>query len=522
MKKITILALLCLTSATAQITYESTDYAAAGEEIIISKASPLGFFNFAATGENHNWNFGSLSAQSQSTFSYQNPNSAGYKISWCSTHGYLFNCNSQFNNNFNLATLVTEGFEGEEFGITNVVEHLDLSASSLETKMVGMTMGFGSLGLPVAVDYESPDVIYQFPMNYGDNYTSNSSFNVEMPAVSGVEIQYGATITRTNTVQGWGSLITPYMTFPNVLKVKTVVQRQDTFTINGIGIPIPSTTVSYKWFDKNYGQPVLQADGLEIFGIFIPTSVSYVDGQQCLEPLAQFNLIPFGTDFNPETQSATVGFSNMSANFDSVSWDFGDGGTSTDLNPSHEFLCPGTHQVTLTINNAFCNPVQTATVTVPIEITDSQNAFTTAVTVSDATLTADRNLEGTSYQWVDCANGNSPIIGQDGQSFTADASGSYACILTTNGCESLTDCIAVEVLQSNQFDSQNQIVLYPNPTNGKLQLSNARVAIKNVEIYNALGMLVANELDLTSQPSGIYIVRIATADGTFTRKVIRQ
>jgi hypothetical protein len=522
MKKITLLLLLSCVSASAQITYESADYATAGEEIIISKASPLGLFNFAETGANHNWDFSSLSAESQNTFSYQNPNNSGYKISWCFTHGYLFNCNSQFNNNFNLSALVTEGFDGEQFGITNVIEHSKLGATSLETKMVGMTMGFGALALPVATDYTTPDVIYQFPMNYGDTYTSTANFSVELPEISGFQVQYGAEITRTNTVEGWGSLVTPFMTFPNVLKVKTVVQREDTFTINGIGIPIPTTTVSYKWFDKNYGQPVLQADGMELFNFFIPTSISYIDGQQCLEPLAQFNLIPFGTDYNPETQSATVGFANLSANFDSVSWDFGDGGTSTDINPSHEFTCPGLHDVTLTVNNGFCDPAQTAAITLPIEITDSQNAFTTNVTVNDATLTADRNLTGTTYQWVDCNNGNTAIVGQTEQSYTADLSGSYACMLNTNGCESMTDCFTVEVLKNDTFDAQNSIVLYPNPTNGKLQLSNSRIAIQKVEIYNAIGILVAKELDLTNQSSGVYIVRITTADGTFVRKVVRE
>ncbi len=521
MKKITLLALLCSAIGTAQITYEAADYAAAGEEIILSKASPLGFFNFAATGQNFHWDFSSLSANSQSTFSYENPNNAGYKISWCFSNGYLFNCNSQFNNNFTHASLVTEGFDGEQFGITNVVEHSRLNSSALEARMVGMTMGFGGLGLPVAVDYNAPDVIYQFPLAYGNTHTSNASFNVDLPEVSGFTVQYDASITRTNTVQGWGSLETPFMTFANVLKVKTVVQREDTFTVNGIGIPVPTTTVSYKWFDKNYGLPVLQADGMELFGIFIPTSITYVDGQQCLAPLAQFSLIPFGTDFNPETQSATVGFSNLSTNFDSVSWDFGDEGTSADINASHTFTCPGTYNVTLSIQNGFCNPLQTDAITVPIEITDTQNAFTTGVTVADATLTADRSLPGTTYQWVDCDNGNAPIEGQTGQSFTATVSGNYACMLTTNGCESMTECTTLNVLQNDTFSAQSQLRLYPNPTTGALQLS-GDVLVKKVEIYNALGMLVSTELDLTRQPSGVYIVRITTNDASFSRKVVRQ
>lgn len=521
MRKTTLLTVLLISlTASAQITYDSSDYALAGEAITISKAS-IGIFNFAVTGENHEWDYSGLTADSQSTFTYGNPNDSGYKLAWCFSHGYLFNCNSQFNNNFNLSLPVSDGFEVQDYGITNMIEHSKLSATALESKMVGMNIGFGALALPMAVDYESPDVIYQFPMNYGDTYTSNAAFSVDFNLGGlGFDVVYGAEITRTNTVQGWGSLVTPFMTFPNVLKMKTVVQRVDHITLSGIEIPIPSTTVSYKWFDKNYGQPVLQADGTEFFGIFIPTSVTYIDGQQCLPPSAQFNLIPFGTDYNPETQSATVGFANLSTNFDSVSWDFGDGGTSTDINPSHSFACPGTHEVTLTINNNFCQPSESSTVTVPIEITDSQNAFTTQVTVAEYVLTADRDLAGTTYQWMDCDT-NLPIEGETAQSFTAVASGNYSCVLTTNGCESTSDCITVEVLQTNGFNLSRPLALYPNPTSGKLELSRP-VIVNKVEIFNALGMLVADELDLTQQSSGIYMVRIVTNEGVFIKKIIRE
>lgn len=522
MKKITLLTALLFSAAlSAQITYLASDYANAGEEMTISKAPMFpGIVNFTTTGAGYSWDFSNLSADSQTTFSYGNPNDSGYKISWCFTHGYLFNCNSQFNNNFNLSLPISEGFEVQQYGITNMIEHSKLSSSSLETKMVGMTVGFGSLALPMAVDYQSPDVIYRFPMVYGDTYTSNAAFDVDLSSV-GFPATYHATIERTNTVEGWGSLVTPYMTFPNVLKMKTVVEREDQITINGMTIPIPSTVVSYKWFDKNYGQPVLQADGTEVAGIFIPFSVTYIDGPQCLTPSAQFSMIPFGNDYNPETQSATVGFANLSTNFDSVSWNFGDGETATELNPSHTFTCPGIHDVTLTITNAFCNPVLTNSITIPIEITDSQNSFATSVSVDNAILTADRNLPGTTYQWVDCDNNNMPIEGATNQSFTAAVSGNYACLLTSNGCESQTDCVNVQVLQNNSFETDNQLVLLPNPTNGKLQLSK-NIAVEKTEIFNALGMLVGTTLDLTSQPSGMYIIRITTDNGAFTSKIIKN
>ena len=45
-------------------------------------------------------------------------------------------------------------------------------------------------------------------------------------------------------------------------------------------------------------------------------------------------------------------FTNCSKNFQSVTWNFGDGYSSTDFNPTHRFNQIGQYTVTLTINNS--------------------------------------------------------------------------------------------------------------------------------------------------------------------------
>src|SRR5688572_7101736 len=45
-------------------------------------------------------------------------------------------------------------------------------------------------------------------------------------------------------------------------------------------------------------------------------------------------------------------FNNCSDNFSSASWNFGDGHSSDDFNPSHSFNAIGEYTVTLTVNNS--------------------------------------------------------------------------------------------------------------------------------------------------------------------------
>ncbi len=75
------------------------------------------------------------------------------------------------------------------------------------------------------------------------------------------------------------------------------------------------------------------------------------------------------------------------------------------------------------------------------------------------------------------------------------------------------------------------VSISPNPTNGKftLRISNAaELRIKNAEIYNALGekiyhseLLASNsELDLSSQPKGIYFLKLFSEHGTIVKKIV--
>ncbi|HET6226795.1 MAG TPA: M4 family metallopeptidase [Bacteroidia bacterium] len=70
---------------------------------------------------------------------------------------------------------------------------------------------------------------------------------------------------------------------------------------------------------------------------------------------APFVAASFTPDVTTACKPATIKFTNSSINATSYKWDFGDGGTSTDKDPSHDYTAAGTYTVTLTSTGNSCS-----------------------------------------------------------------------------------------------------------------------------------------------------------------------
>ena len=62
----------------------------------------------------------------------------------------------------------------------------------------------------------------------------------------------------------------------------------------------------------------------------------------CAKPVAKFS-----SDLSNNSAAATIKFANQSTKSESYVWDFGDGNTSTETNPSHRYSSSGNYLVTL-------------------------------------------------------------------------------------------------------------------------------------------------------------------------------
>ncbi len=156
------------------------------------------------------------------------------------------------------------------------------------------------------------------------------------------------------------------------------------------------------------------------------------------------------------------------------------------------------------------------------------NSADTSVTVSGDTLVA--NAAGTTFQWIDC-NAGIPIAGATDSLFVPSAPGSYAVIVTENGCSDTSSCYTItDIAEAN---AENIFTIYPNPFHDQLIISitgEGRPGIR-CTLYNVIGEQLINRvyentttvtLDLQHLSAGAYFLEISSGNTSSVVKVIKE
>lgn len=146
----------------------------------------------------------------------------------------------------------------------------------------------------------------------------------------------------------------------------------------------------------------------------------------CTSPLTPVTVYVLGTGGNSFTASGTgtptVNFTPADQTATSYAWDFGDGNTSTDMNPTHVYAAGGTYTVSLVISNGNCSETVTQTVkTNVLGINDLHtfSAFSVFPNPAKDVLTLSVN---SSKQFNDCQLMISNVLGQNAYSKPVDLS----------------------------------------------------------------------------------------------------
>lgn len=231
-------------AANAQISLGAADMPSAGDTVRFQNSTTTA--DMADTGPGHTWDFSSL-----------NPGGEGADtiVTVASTPLlYQFFFNNALIYPDNKASFAMRGADIgiQGFSLSDVFNYYKSNDAGYRDVGFGATIN----GLPTSVQRTPVDWIYRFPMNFGDQDSSASHFQVSVPTLG----FYGQDQMRRNDVDGWGTLILPTDTF-QVLRVKSRIQRTDTIYIDqfsiGFAIPEPET-VEYKWLAQGMDEPVLQ------------------------------------------------------------------------------------------------------------------------------------------------------------------------------------------------------------------------------------------------------------------------
>ncbi len=455
MKKFYALSLaLCAVTAQAQVTIGQNEMPHAGDALLRTRATNI-TVNYAPTGPNYAWDFSNLSAAAQETKNYQTVASTNFVYA-------LIYADLAFNPN--RANHATDGVDIPFYQILPIANPYTFYLHSpTQYKKVGY--GAELSGIPVPITFAQQDVVYQLPLNYGDQSTSSSAYEINVPNLA----YYGYAQTRSNDVDGWGSITTPAGTF-DALRVHTTLAGRDTINLDtlGLGFAIPRPVVhEYKWLTPGKRVPVLQINTTELFGAQIVTDIWFYDEPRSIDvvaPLAStfcaggtytltyeengsYNpggfLVPANV-FTAQLSDASGSFANA-VNIGTVTST--QSGTITFTIPAN--TPPGNgYRIRVNANspnttgndNGF--DITIAPGTVPLA-NATAGGLTQFCDGGNVTLSADQD-PSYSYQWL--LNGDT-LQGATGADLLVGASGTYA-VMVANSCG---------------FDQSNDIAVAVNP-----------------------------------------------------------
>ena len=369
MKKLyTLIMALIVFQMQAQASYTSNQYAAVGDIFYNTSASEL-TLDYEATGANFNWAFDALTGTSQTQLQYRNPTTTGFL--------WLFIYNS---NNTNLSSTTNEtptlNLPGQVVGVTASNNYYKKSAADLKQTGSAYKIDYNGTQIPITNQYVDSDIIYRFPIQFGNTDTDNSAYSIDVPTL----LHQENTLERTNEVDGWGSLTTPYGSFTNVLRMKTTLVSNDSIALLGTGLPRTITTTrELKWFDTTKKQPVLTVTQNDVAGSWVTTNVTYLDDERDFATTAFFTHAPVNPVAGDE-----VFFQNLSTNATTFSWNFGDpasgaSNTSSEEYPTHTFAADGVYYVQLTASNGTFTDTYTLTIVIGNLAVDQQHFENNAV-----------------------------------------------------------------------------------------------------------------------------------------------
>jgi len=518
--KILLIAMMYCALANAQITVTSTDMANVNDTVRYSTSAVNVSTLLNDTGANRTWNFSNLVPNFQDIVSFKSALNANFLYSSFSSSSYG---TQDPDISFTLASA------------TNVYSFYTKSTASY----VADGRAFTVSGLPGIQTYTGKDVIYKFPLAYGNRDTSSYTTN----SVSLLVANLSSTGKRINVVDGWGTLTTPYGTF-NCVRVKSIVQETDTVSVTtpfAFSLPVAHNKTEYKWYTNGKKIPILEIDVTT--GTGAATTIKYRDSVRADVFNGLANFAANKTTFTANSNDTCILTSSSLNTPKSYLWTitpstftFTGGTSATSVTPKIFFTSNGTYTVTLkvTYNAGSDDTVRVNYITVAQGPTanfgSSVVGNTSPVTVVNLYDSSTGSPMPNAWKWTFVPNKVSFVGGTTSTSqnpkITFDSAATYAVTLrATNiiGSNSITKYFGVFNTGINEVKQIHQSVnVYPNPADNYFEMSINKNEVEHFEVFDITGKLYQMNIkwkdqntcsiDCSQLSGGIYFVKIFYAD----------
>ncbi|MCF8302510.1 MAG: T9SS type A sorting domain-containing protein [Bacteroidales bacterium] len=264
---ISLLTLFLSITAYSQITIDANDMPDVGDTIRRSVTFDITGYDFEETGNDYTWNFSNLLPVEQQVDTFVSVGSTPFVYQLVFIYPFV-------------ATIASPTGNGLEMFPDSVIS--DVYSFFKETDEKFQLAGYAATlsGIPLPAKYDEPDVWYNFPMEPGDMDSSLSSFEMNVPEIG----FFSTERKRVNTVDGWGTLTTPFGTF-ETLRVKSEVNQYDSLYIDSLnmGFPIEREYTEYKWLGNDFGLPLIKATEESLGGY----TIQYIDSVRTITSMPE-------------------------------------------------------------------------------------------------------------------------------------------------------------------------------------------------------------------------------------------
>jgi Secretion system C-terminal sorting domain len=183
---------------------------------------------------------------------------------------------------------------------------------------------------------------------------------------------------------------------------------------------------------------------------------------------------------------------------------------------NYTWMSSGTFQDTVIGTVMNCDTFYTVYLTV--------DTINTLITNLAPTLIANDSVA--TYQWIDCTT-MLPMIGDTNQSFSALVSGSYAVVLTKNGCMDTSACQFINAVEVSENNFPFQIKILPNPATNLISIV-TELKLKQIKILSISGKVIkviqenSKEINVSDLAKGIYFIQLTREGNTIIEKFIKN